>query len=129
MKNIEKLYNIVKNPTKYGTKKGTRVYKCICYLAAFNEANTGYSDRNTKHIETAEVKNMLAAAGVPCVSYNVAPRGGACGERVALRGRVTHDVLRAWLDFCVKYRNEHKEDKRIYECSILDSFIQFLQNH
>lgn len=107
MKNIQKLYDILKNPAKYGTKKGTRVYKCLCILAIDGVAVTGFSDKRTKWVETQEVLRVLNAAGVPALSYNNAPRGGACGERVELKGKVFDDAWNNAASFSSAYREKY----------------------
>ena len=106
VKNIQKLYNILQNPAKYGTKKGTRVYKCLCSLAIDGVAVTGFSDKRTKHIETQDVMRVLNAAGVPALSYNNAPRGGACGERVELKGKVFEDAWNNAAAFSAAYKEK-----------------------
>lgn len=106
MKNIQKLYNILQNPAKYGTKKVTRVYKCLCILAIDGIAVTGYSNKRTKRIDTQDVMRVLNAAGVPALSYNNAPRGGACGERVELKGKVFDDARDNAAAFSVAYREK-----------------------
>lgn len=52
------------------------------YLLVHGIAQTGYSNRRTKHVETNEVAQVLNRLGVSFGSNNIAPRGGACGERV-----------------------------------------------
>ena len=93
MKQLEKIYNFIKNPRVYGIRKNTRVYKYICDLACDGIATTGYSDKNTKYIETGNVLRILKRLGVACGSMNVAPRGGACGERVFLNGKVRKECI------------------------------------
>ena len=93
MKQLEKIYNFIKNPRVYGIRKNTRVYKYICDLACDGIATTGYSDKNTKYIETWNVLCILERLGVACGYMNVAPRGGACGERVFLSGKVRKDCI------------------------------------
>lgn len=93
MKQLEKIYNFIKNPRVYGIRKNSRVYKCICDLACDGIATTGYSDKNTKHIETGDVLRILKRLGVACGSMNVSPRGGACGERVFLTGKVRKECI------------------------------------
>ena len=93
MKQFEKIYNFIKNPRVYGIRKNTRIYKCICVLACDGIATTGYSYKNTKHIETGDVMRILKRLGVACGYMNVAPRGGACGERVFLSGKVRKECI------------------------------------
>ena len=93
MKQKEKLYHFIKYPSIFGIRKDTRVYKCICALACDGIATTGYSDKNIKHIETGDVMRILKRLGVACGSMNVAPRGGACGERVFLNGKVRKECI------------------------------------
>ena len=93
MKQLEKIYNFIKNPRVYGIRKNTRVYKFICDLACDGIATTGYSDKNTKYIETWNVLCILERLGVAWGYMNVAPRGGACGERVFLSGKVRKECI------------------------------------
>lgn len=93
MKQKDKLYHFIKYPSILGVRRNTRVYKYICDLACDGIATTGYSDKNTKHIETGEVIRILKRLGVACGSMNVAPRGGACGERVFINGKVRYSFL------------------------------------
>ena len=93
MKQKDKLYHFIKYPSIFGIYKNTRIYKCICDLACDGIATTGYSDKNTKHIETGDVIRILKRLGVACGSMNVAPRGGACGERVFLNGKVRKECI------------------------------------
>lgn len=82
MKQFEKIHSFIKNPRKYGICINSRVYTYICVLACNGIAQTGYSNRRTKHVETNEVAHVLDRLGVSFGSNNIAPRGGACGERV-----------------------------------------------
>ena len=93
MKQLEKIYNFIKNPRVYAIRKNTRVYKYICHRACDGIATTDYSDKNTKYIETGNVLRILKRLGVACGSMNVAPRGGACGERVFLNGKVRKECI------------------------------------
>ena len=95
MKQFEKLLQIASDPRPFGVRKNTRIYNHIITLLLKGVANTGYSDKRTYHVETSEVHNVLAAAGISHKYYNNAPRGGACGEHVELVGRVRHDALDA----------------------------------
>lgn len=61
MKQIDKLYNFIKDPRNFGIRKNTRVYRCICDLACYGVTQTGYSDRNSKYIETWKVVNVLTS--------------------------------------------------------------------
>lgn len=107
MKQIAKLFDIIANPRKYGINKNARVYKMMCSLAANGVVRTGYSDKNTKYIETAGVLAAVGGAGVACKSYNDAPRGGACGEHVTLTGQVLRDAVAKYADFSAKFQAEH----------------------
>ena len=93
MKQIDKLYHFIKYPSIFGIRKNTRVYKYICDLACYGIATTGYSDKDTKHVETGDVIRILKRLGVACGFMNVAPRGGACGERVFLNGKVRKECI------------------------------------
>lgn len=95
MKQFEKLLKIASDPRPFGVRNNTRIYSHIITLLLKGVANTGYSDKRTYHVETSEVHNVLAAAGISHKYYNNAPRGGACGEHVELVGRVRHDALDA----------------------------------
>lgn len=99
MKQFEKLQNLLKNPKKYGVKKGTRVYKMLQELAINGIVRTGYSNKNIKYIETYGVCDALRLAGISCKYYNDAPRGGACGEHVELIGKVAKDVKASFCAF------------------------------
>lgn len=99
MKQIEKLYSFINNPRAYDITKNTRVYKCICDIVCDGMAQTGYSDKSTKYVVTWDVINVLNRIGVSCMPVNVAPRGGACGERVFLTGKVYKDCLRSCKQF------------------------------
>lgn len=81
MKQKDKLYHFIKYPSIFGIRKNTRVYKYICDLACDGIATTGYSDKNTKHIETGDVMRILKRLGV------------ACGERVFLNGKVRKECI------------------------------------
>lgn len=107
MKQYKKLYAFIKDPQMYGQRKNTRIYKHVCKLACFGVAQTGYSDKNTKHIETLEVFSVLKSLGVSCERTNVAPRGGACGERVFLQGTVKKDCLEIYKKFAKSFLLNH----------------------
>lgn len=124
MKQIDKIYNFIKDPRKYGTRKNTRVYSYICALACNGIAQTGYSNRNTKHVETYDVINILNRLAVSCGFNNVAPRGGACGERVFLKGKVKKDCLNNCKKFVDSFLGDHQEKS---EWSAKDEFIKSLQ--
>lgn len=124
MKQKDKLYHFIKYPGIFGIRKNTRVYKCICVLACDGIATTGYSNKNTKHIETGDVLCILKRLGVSCGSMNVAPRGGACGERVFLSGKVRKECITNF----DKFRNSflaRSPEKNDYEAA--REFIASLQ--
>lgn len=125
MKQIEKLYSFIKDPRNYGIRKNTRVYKYICDIACYGIATTGYSNRNTKHVETWDVVHVLDRLGVACGSMNVAPRGGACGERVFLTGKVCRDCLANRKKFVDVFLLEHPQK---YILDAKGAFIASLQN-
>lgn len=103
MKQFDKLRELLRDPLKYGVKKNTRVYRFIEEIAVHGVAQTGFSSRRTKYVDTYCVSCALQRAGVSCKSYNDAPRGGACGEHVALTGKVYKDVakgLKAFTEIC-----------------------------
>ena len=125
MKQIDKLYSFIKNPRFYGIRKNSRVYKYICDLACDGIATTGYSDKNTKHIETGDVMRILKRLGVACGSMNVAPRGGACGERVFLTGKVKSDCFVNYKKFVGAFLLEHTKK---YSWDAKNEFIKSLQN-
>lgn len=124
MKQFEKIYSFIKNPRKYGVRKHTRVYTYICLLACNGIAQTGYSNRLTKHVETNEVVNVLNRLGVACGSNNIAPRGGACGERVFLTGKVKKDCLTNCKNFVDAFLCEHPQKT---DWNAKDNFIKILQ--
>ena len=123
MRQIDKLHNLIKDPYRYGLRKNFRVYKYICDLACYGIATTGYSDKHTKHIETWDVMCILKSLGVACGSKNVAPRGGACGERVFLTGKVKSDCLATYKKFVDAFLLEHS--KTIWDAE--GAFIASLQ--
>lgn len=108
----------------YGLRKNTRIYKHICELACFGVAQTGFSDKNTKHVETFDVICVLENLGVSCGQKNIAPRGGACGERVFLQGAVKKDCLENYKNFAdsflLKYPKKNSWD-------VESEFIKSLQ--
>lgn len=124
MKQFEKIYDFIKNPRKYGVHKHSRVYTYICVLTCNGIAQTGYSDRNTKHVETNEVVNVLNRLGVACGFNNIALRGGACGERVFLKGKVKKDCLTNCKNFVDVFLLEHPLKT---EWNAKDDFIRTLQ--
>ena len=124
MKQIEKLYSFIKNPIIYGVRKNTRVYKYMADIVCFGIATTGYSDKNTKHVETWDVVNVLQRLGVACGSDNVAPRGGACGERVFLTGKVKKDCLENFKKFVDAFLQENPKK---YSWDAKDAFMTILQ--
>lgn len=124
MKQIDKLYSFIKEPRNYGIRKNTRVYKYICDIAYYGIATTGYSDKNTKHVVTWDVVTVLNHLGVACGSMNVAPRGGACGERVFLTGKVCRDCLTNRKKFVDAFLLEHPQ-KHIWDTK--GAFIADLQ--
>ena len=124
MKQIEKLCIFIKNPTIYGVRKNTRVYKYICELVCEGIAQTGYSDKNTKFVEIGNVVHILDLLGVSCGANNVAPRGGACGERVFLTGKVKKDCLENFKKFVDAFL--HQNSKK-YSWDAKYAFIASLQ--
>lgn len=125
MKQIDKLYNFIKDPRNFGIRKNTRVYRCICNLACYGVAKTGYSDRNRKYIDTWNIINTLNRIGIACRYDNIAPRGGACGERVYLIGTVKIDCLNNYNKYYNVYLQAHPK-KHIWD--VADSYIKSLQN-
>lgn len=124
MKQFEKIHSFIKNPRKYGIRKNSRVYTYICVLACNGIAQTGYSNRRTKHVETNEVAQVLNRLGVSFGSNNIAPRGGACGERVFLVGKVKKDCLKNCKKFVAAFLCEHPKKT---EWNAKDEFIKTLQ--
>ena len=124
MKQIKKLYSFIKNPTIYGIRKNTRVYKYICELVCEGIAQTGYSDKNTKFVETGNVVQILDLLGISCGANNVAPRGGACGERVFLTGKVKKDCLENFKKFVDDFLQENPKK---YSWDAKYAFIAGLQ--
>lgn len=124
MRQIDKLHSFIKNPVNYGIRKNSRVYKAICHLAVFGIATTGYSDKNTKHVETFDVINVLYRLKVACGNMNVSPRGGACGERVFLNGKVRKDCITSYEKFRENFLHDHP-DKNDFD--VEDFFIASLQ--
>lgn len=124
MKQFEKLYNFIQNPRVYGIRKNTRVYKYVCFLACDGIAQTGFSDKNTKHVETWDVVHVLDRIGVACGAKNVAPRGGACGERVFLTGKVKKDCLANCKKFVDAFLLDHPKK---YFWDAQSAFIASLQ--
>ena len=125
MQQIDKLYVFIKNPRIYGIQKNTRVYNYMTDIVCFGIATTGYSDKNTKHVETWDVVNVLTRLGVACGADNVAPRGGACGERVFLTGKVKIDCLINYKKFVGAFLQEHPKK---YSWDAKTEFIKSLQN-
>lgn len=124
MKQIEKLYGFIKNPGIYGIRKNTRVYKYICDLVCDGIVQTGFSDKNSKFVETWNVVHMLDLLGVSCGANNVAPRGGARGERVFLTGKVKKDCLAN----CKKFVDAFLQDNpKKYLWDAKNAFIASLQ--
>lgn len=124
MKQFVKLYRFIKNPAIYGIRKNSRVYKYICELVCEGIAKTGYSDKNTKFVETWNVLHTLELLGVSCGANNVAPRGGACGERVFLTGKVKNDCLTN----CKKFVDAFlQENPKKYSWDAKNAFIASLQ--
>jgi hypothetical protein len=124
MRQIDKLHGFIKNPLRYGIRKNSRVYKAICRLAVFGIATTGYSDKNTKHVETFDVINVLYRLKVACGNMNVSPRGGACGERVFLKGKVKSDCVKNYKKFVDAFLLEHPKKKSL---EAKNEFIASLQ--
>lgn len=124
MKQFEKIYNFIKNPRAYGIRKNARVYKHVCALACYGIAQTGFSDKNCKHVETWDVVHVLDRLGVACGAKNVAPRGGACGERVFLTGKVKKDCLVNCKNFVGAFLQDHPK-KYIWDAQ--SAFIASLQ--
>lgn len=71
MRQIDKLHSFIKNPLNYGIRKNSRVYKCLCDIACNGIATTGYSDKDTKHIETGNVMRILKRLGVASIAARV----------------------------------------------------------
>lgn len=67
---------------------------------------------------------ILKCLGVACGSGNVAPRGGACGERVFLTGKVKNDCLATYKKFVDAFLLEHSK-KQIWDAE--GAFIASLQ--
>lgn len=124
MKQIEKLYSFIKKPTLYGVRKHTRVYQYICELVCEGIAQTGYSDKNSKVVETWNVVHVLELLGVSCGANNVAPRGGARGERVFLTGKVKKDCLANFKKFVDAFLQDNSKQ---YSWDAKDAFIAGLQ--
>lgn len=125
MRQKEKLHSFIKNPRYYGIRKNTRVYKFICDLACYGIVTTGYSDKNSKYVVTWEVVNALNRLGVSCWHENIAPRGGACGERVFLKGKVKSDCVKNYKKFVDAFLLEHPKK---YSWEAKNEFIKSLQN-
>ncbi len=125
MTNFEKLQNLIKYPEKFYVKKGTRVYRMLKDIYIYGVVQTGYSDRRSKYIETQGVFNALYRAGVPCECYNVAPRGGACGERVRLKGKVFKDVTANFDNFMTICKNDANR-KNCYPWNVANDYIKAL---
>ena len=124
MKQIEKLYGFIKNPGIYGIRKNARVYKYICDLVCDGIAQTGFSDKNSKFVETWNVVHMLDLLGVSCGAKNIAPRGGARGERVFLTGKVKKECLDNYEKFVDAFlQDNHKK----YSWDAKNAFIASLQ--
>lgn len=124
MRQIDKLHSFIKNPLNYGIRKNSRVYKFLCDIACNGIATTGYSDKDTKHIETGDVMRILKRLGVACGSMNVAPRGGACGERVFLNGKVRKDCITNYEKFRTNFLHDHPNKN---DFDSVDAFIASLQ--
>lgn len=112
MRQIDKLHSFIKNPLNYGIRKNSRVYKCVCNIACNGIATTGYSDKDTKHIETEDVMRILKRLGV------------ACGERVFLNGKVRKDCITSYEKFRVNFLHDHSNKN---DFDSVDAFIASLQ--
>lgn len=126
MKQFEKLQDLVRNPKKYGVKRGTRVSRMLYEIYMYGKVRTGYSAKGVKYIDTAGVFNALQAAGVACTHYNDAPRGGASGEHVALIGKVARDAVAAFNKF-VEGRKKQNPKKRLYTCDLEEPYLAQLE--
>lgn len=73
MRQKDKLYHFIKYPSVFGIRKNSRVYKYICDLVCDGIATTGYSDKNTKHIETGDVMRILKRLGGCVWLYECSP--------------------------------------------------------
>ena len=95
-------------------------------IAMHGIAQTGYSDKSTKYVETYGVFDALRGAGIACKHYNNAPRGGASGEHVELIGKVAKDVKKGFKAFAT--RCELSGDKKYkYSCNIEDDYLETLK--
>ena len=125
MTNFEKLQNLIKYPENYRVNKTTRVYRMLKDVYTYGVVQTGYSDKRTKYIETKRVFDVLHRAGVPCECYNVASRGGACGERVRLKGKVFKDVTANFDKFMTVCKNDANR-KDCYPWNVANDYIKAL---
>lgn len=126
MKQFDKLRELLKDPKKYGVKKNTRVYRMLEEIAMRGIAQTGYSDKRTKYIETCGVFDALKGAGIACKHYNNAPRGGTSGEHVELIGKVANDVKKSFKAFAT--RCELSRDKKYkYSWDIEADYLETLK--
>lgn len=67
---------------------------------------------------------ILKRLGVACGSMNVSPRGGACGERVFLNGKVRKDCITSYEKFRVNFLHDHSNKN---DFDSVDAFIASLQ--
>ena len=126
MKQFDKLRELLKDPKKYGVKKNTRVYRMLEEIAIRGIAQTGYSDKRTRYVETYGVFYALRGACIACKHYNNAPRGGASGERVELTGKVAKDVKKGFEAFAT--RCELSGNKKYkYSWNIEDDYLDTLK--
>lgn len=126
MKQFDKLRELLKDPKKYGVKKNTRIYRMLEGIAMRGIAQTGYSDKRAKYVETYGVFDVLRGAGIACKHYNNAPRGGASGEHVELIGRVAKDVKKGFKAFAT--RCELSGDKKYkYSWNIENDYLETLK--
>lgn len=123
-KQVEVLLQFVAAPQRYNVNSTTRQYKAICELVAGAEAvRTGHSERRVKWVITKEVCDTLSSFGVESTSSNIAPRGGADGERVALHPEVRNVLAQLFEAFKAPYIASLPARKRKYMC-VLDDEAQ-----
>lgn len=88
MKTIEKLNDIIENPSKYGIRKNMLAYSAISRLIRYKSTHTvdvkGGHFARFIHNYTCDVTRVLELANIPYRVGNDAPRGGKCGTYVAI---------------------------------------------
>ena len=126
MKQIHKLFRLLADPRSYGINKNSRAYGDLLLLAMTGEAVTGYSSYRYYYADTTLVGSALSAAGIAHRCYNVAPRGGACGERVALTGKVLRDARKAFRCYCTAAQVSSSAHDLVYDLRVREIYLKYI---